>query len=144
MNLLIRKAVEQDIPEITKLIRELAASINEESPVTEEYVKGYLHNPMCYILVAETNNKIVGLISYSIKPNLYHASNSCLIEELVVNKDFRNKGIAGQLIAKLLEELKSIECAEISVSTELTNERAITFYKKHGFEDEFLFLEKHF
>jgi ribosomal protein S18 acetylase RimI-like enzyme len=144
MNLLIRKAVEQDIPEITKLIRELAASINEESPVTEEYVKGYLHNPMCYILVAETDNKIVGLISYSIKPNLYHASNSCIIEELVVSKNFRYKGIATQLISQLMEELKSIECAEVSVSTEFTNEKAVAFYKKHGFEDESLFLEKHF
>jgi ribosomal protein S18 acetylase RimI-like enzyme len=144
MNISIREATEQDVPEIVNLIRELAASLNEESPVTEGYVKEYLQNPMCFILVAEIDNKVVGLISYSLKPNLYHASNSCLIEELVVDNAYRNKGIASKLIEKLFVELESIQCAEVSVSTEKTNEAAIAFYKKHGFLDEFLFLEKHF
>lgn len=144
MNYIIRKSVSSDAPEIVRLIHELAESMNEESPVTEKYVKKYLDNPSCNILVAVSGEKVISLISYSLKPCLFHASDSCLIEELVVDKEYRKQGIAGRLIEKLMDEVKSKQCAEISVSTELNNEAAIAFYKKHGLKDEFLFLEKHF
>jgi ribosomal-protein-alanine N-acetyltransferase len=144
MDYIIRKSVNGDAPEIVRLILELAESMNEESPVTEEYVSEYLHNPACEILVAASGAKVIGLISYSLKPCLFHASDSCLIEELIVDKEYRKQGIAGRLIEKLIDEVKSKQCAEISVSTELNNEAAIAFYKKHGLKDEFLFLEKHF
>lgn len=144
MNFIIRKSANSDVPEIVRLIRELAESMNEESPATEKYVNEYLHNPACKILVAESGKKVIGLISYSIKPCLFHASDSCLIEELVVDKEYRKQGIAGKLIEQLIDEVKFKQCAEVSVTTEFTNKAAISFYKKHGLKDEFLFLEKHF
>jgi ribosomal protein S18 acetylase RimI-like enzyme len=144
MNYVIRKSTNSDVPEIVKLIRELAESMNEKSPVTEEYVSEYLNNPACEILVAASGAKVVGLISYSIKPCLFHANDSCLIEELIVDKEYRKQGIAGKLIDQLIAEANSKQCAEVSVTTEFTNKDAIAFYKKHDLKDEFLFLEKHF
>jgi ribosomal protein S18 acetylase RimI-like enzyme len=144
MNYIIRNSAKKDVPEIVRLICQLAESMNEGSSLTEEYVNEYLNNPSCNIMLAEVDKKIIGLLSYSVKPCLFHAGDSCLIEELIVDKEYRKQGIAGNLIEKLIAEMKTKQCAEISVTTEFTNKAAIAFYKDHGLKDEFLFLESHF
>jgi ribosomal protein S18 acetylase RimI-like enzyme len=144
MNIIIRPAVEQDSVSIERLISELAESIGETSPISAQYVTQYLETPGGFILLAEKSRQVVGLLSYSIRPNLYHAADSCLIEEFVVRQSERGKGIGGELLEALFQQLASQNCAEVSVTTMPDNQKAIDFYKAHGMVDEAVFLEKHF
>lgn len=143
MSIGIRQAQAGDEPAIVALIKELAETGGESSPITPAYIETYLASGS-RVLLAEENGQAAGLISYSIRPNLYHAGDSCLIEELVVRAGHRGRGIGGALLSRLLEQLAAAGCAEVSVSTETDNEGARRFYKSHGLVDEAVFLEKHF
>ncbi len=144
MDIKIRSAREKDSVDITRLIVELAESSGESSPITAEYAARYLETPGSHILLAEEDRRVVGLLSYSIRVNLYHAGDTCLIEELVVEQPARGRGIGGQLLEALFRQLASQNCVEVSVTTLSDNQRAIAFYKSHGMVDEAILLEKHF
>jgi ribosomal protein S18 acetylase RimI-like enzyme len=144
MNITIRSALEEDSASISRLIIELAENSGETSPITAEYAAQYLGTPGSSILLAEKDRHMIGLISYSIRPNLFHAGDCCLIEEFVVRQSERGQGIGGQLLEALFERLANSNCAEVSVTAMPENLKAIAFYKSHGMVDEAVFLEKHF
>ncbi len=143
MACVIRQAEPGDAETIADLVRELARGEGEESPVTAEYVGSYLGFPGSAVLIAQEGARPVGMLSYSCRPGLYHAGSSVLIEELVVREGARGRGIGGALMDELVRRAAALGCAEVSVSTMPDNARAIAFYRRHGFEDEALLLEKH-
>ncbi|RPI79960.1 MAG: GNAT family N-acetyltransferase [Desulfobacteraceae bacterium] len=139
----IRASTSTDVDAIVDLVREHAAGAGETSPVCAAYIANYLQSPQNRILLAEMNKRILGLLSYSIRPDLYHAADSCLIEELIVEKSAREQGIAGALMEELIRLLDKKTCVELSVSVMADNASAIRFYKSHGLVDESLYLERH-
>lgn len=143
-NIEIRSAEAADAAEIVRLVKALALDDSEISTVSEEYVYEYLAFPGCGILLAGEGGQVMGLLSYSIRPNLYHAANGCLIEELIVDKQARSRGIGGLLVDAVKKQARAAGCAEISVSTMPGNSGAIRFYRSHGFGDEAVYLEQHF
>ena len=145
MPIMVREARPGDEQVIVELIGELARTSGEASPITESYAREYLAFAQCgsHILLAEQGSRTVGLLSYSVRPNLYHAANSALIEELVVRESARGQGVGSVLLSELLDRLPSLGCAEVSVSTMLDNQDAMRFYRSHGLVDEAVFLEKH-
>ncbi len=144
MDTIIREAELADAADIVRLINELAALDGEQSPLTEAYVATYLSSAVSKILLAERQQSSVGLLSYSLRPDLYHAALSCLVEELIVQEDARGQGAGRALMVELLARLATLDCAEVSVATLPANTRAINFYRTHGLAEECLFLEKHF
>jgi ribosomal protein S18 acetylase RimI-like enzyme len=144
VNLRVREAHRGDESLISELIKELAEAVGEPSPVTEDYVRNYLIFPGSGVLLAEEDGKAVGLLSYSARPNLYHAAASGLIEELVVARSARGRGVGSALLTDLIRRLDSMGCAEVSVSTMPENLGAQRFYRSHGLVEEAVFLEKHF
>ncbi len=140
----VREAQAGDAPHVVRLIADLARADSENSPITERYVNQYLSASGSCLLVAEVEGQVVGLLSYSVRPNLFHAADSGLIEELIVAEDRRGGGIGSALLSETLRRLESMGCAEVSVSTMPDNEGARRFYRSHGLVDEAVFLEKHF
>ena len=143
MSITVRPATSTDAPAIVELIGELARNYGETSPITQEFAREYLAFPGNSILLAEEEGRVAGLLSYSLRPNLYHAANSALIEELVVRASARGRGVGSALMSELLRRLPSQGCAEVSVTTMPDNDGAIRFYRSHGLVDEAVFLEKH-
>ncbi len=139
----IRRATSEDTTAIINLIRLLAQDEGESSSISPEYVRTYQAYPDCHILLAEENGEIRGLLSYSARPDLYHAGISCLIEALVVSAASRGQGMGSALVQAVLEQGRAEHWAEISVSTMPDNRSAIAFYHKHGFTDEAVLLEQH-
>jgi ribosomal protein S18 acetylase RimI-like enzyme len=140
----IRDANFDDAATIVQLVVELAADDELKSPLTESYTKYYLEQPNCFALLAEMDGKVAGLLSYLIKPDLYHASDTCYITELIVTSGFRQRGIGSALVKALLARMEAQGCAEVSVTTLFDNQGAIRFYRRLGLVDEAILLEKHF
>ena len=140
----VRNARTGDERLVAALIQELAAESCEQSPISEPFVAAYLDSLGSYLLLAEQRGEVVGLVSYSVRPDLYHAAPSALIETLIVRRDRRSQGVGGALLAELMRRLISLGCAEVAVTTMPDNHRALRFYRSHGFVDEALFLERHF
>ncbi|MGE5378732.1 MAG: N-acetyltransferase family protein, partial [Bacteroidota bacterium] len=131
-NISTRFAQRSDAARIVQLVRQMGP----DSPLTEDYVHHYLAGKDRQILLAQRGDAIVGLLSYSVRADLYHAGNSVLIEELVVEAACRGQGIGSALLQALLENLAGLACRELCLAVMPDNEAAIRLYKKYGLVEE--------
>ncbi|RME49553.1 MAG: GNAT family N-acetyltransferase [Chloroflexi bacterium] len=96
------------------------------------------------VSVAEEDDQVIGMITASLRPTLWHAGPVVLIDELVVDQTARGKGVGKALIEAIVEWAKKRGASEIEVSTEKDNEAAQAFYQSHGFKHESVLLEMEF
>lgn len=140
----VREAEVGDVGEIIALLRELAERSGETCPANPAWTEEFLAFPGCGALLALRDRRVVGLCSYSVRPNLYHAADACHLEELVVASHARNQGIGGALLAEMVELAQALGCAEMSLAVEIDNEDALRFYARYGLSERTLLLERHF
>ncbi len=139
----VRPAEDDDAVEIAGLVTMLAAELGDPTPVTPAYVAGYLHRPGCRALVAVRPPQLIGLLSYSFRPSLYHAADACMVDELIVQPSERNHGVGTLLLNEVIRLAREVGCAEVSLGVMKSNQAALRFYLRHGFEDEAFLLERH-
>ena len=133
-----------DADTIVRMIRELAESSGGKAAVDSAYVGRYLAFPGRTVLLAEAAGERVGLLAFSLDPNLYHARDGCLIEDLFVRPAWRGKGVGRALVAHVMAEAARQGWAEVSVSTDRDNHAALSLYRGSGLVEEYVLLEKHF
>lgn len=143
MSTIIKEATTNDISNITYLIHMLAIDGDFESPLTDDYALEFLSHSGCGVLLAECDGQIVGMLSYTVQPNLFHAGDTCTIQELVVDAKYRNRGIGSALINTILEKAEQSGFKEVSISAMPDNLKAITLYRSLGLDEEAVYLEKH-
>jgi ribosomal protein S18 acetylase RimI-like enzyme len=144
MTLSIRDAINSDKAEILRLVQGLSNESNIETPLTIRYISKYLSSPCSHILLAEKEKRVVGLLSYSVRPDLWHAAMCCFIEEIVVKASERERGIGTELLIALIDRVKKKNYAEISITVMPKNKSAQRLYKLVGINEEVICLEKHF
>ncbi len=144
MDIGIISATAADVDTIVRMVRELAESSGGTSEVDGEYVGRYLGFPGRTILLAEVAGERVGLLAFSLDPNLYHAADGCLIEDLFVRPAWRGRGVGRALVAHVMTEAARQGWAEVSVSTDRDNRAALSLYRGSGLVEEYVLLEKHF
>lgn len=141
--LTVRDGRSKDAPSVVMLIAQLGDALVTEAGRSESYVRRALESSGYGLLVAEHGPRIVGVLSYTVRPSLWHGEDSCLIEELVVDRAHRGQGVGTALMQALLGRAESQGWSEISVSALRSNERAIAFYHSLGFTDHAVLLERH-
>jgi ribosomal protein S18 acetylase RimI-like enzyme len=140
----IREARSDDAGVVAELVHLLTDPGEDPSPVSPAYVVEYLDAPGTTALLAELGGAVVGLLVYSLRPGLYHAGLSAIIEELAVRPEARRRGVGDALMREALCRFAAAGCKEASVSTGLENEAAKALYRTFGFGDDALLLERHF
>lgn len=138
MNIKIRKVEAKDWKQINELFNECRTKELYSTPKTElsdkeakEYVKRLAKSGIN--LVAETDNKIVGLIEL-ILIDTKNQEHTCYGNQLNVLKEYRRKGIAKQLFAKAINVAKKKKITMIFFYVVETNKNAIKLYKKLKFK----------
>ena len=131
----IRKGTKKDLAKVLELIKELAdyeggldeVLISERD--LEEY--GFCENPLYFLLVAESDNNVVGLAIYFIHFSTWKGK--CLyLEDLIVSNKFRRKGIGTMLFETLIKIAHKKGMKRIMWQVLHWNESAINFYKKYN------------
>ena len=140
----LRLAGPQDSHAIAGLIAALALYLGERSPITSPFVTKVLLQQSCQVLLAARGEVVLGLLSFSFRPSLFHAADSCMIDELVIEPSARNQGIGAVLLDDAIRRAREHGCAEVSLSVMTSNAEALRFYRRHGFEADALLLERHF
>ena len=140
----IREARPSDEPVVIELIRELARTEAVESGVTVELLREYQARGDSGILVAELGGEVVGMLSFFVRPGLFHGGHWGYVDELIVTATAQGKGIGDALMSAVMSRFEAAGCVEAAVSTVFGNDRAAALYRKHGLGDEALQLEKHF
>lgn len=97
-------------------------------------------NSLC--LIAETREEIIGYITGFISKKSHRRSpKQGILQSVFVQSKYRNQGIGSNLVSHMVYWAKSRGAQIISVSTYISNEKAILFYEKFGFKPRILSLE---
>jgi len=94
------------------------------------------------LFVAETGEKVVGFVETLTFPDLVEGFPIAIIQNLVVDKENRRKGVGNELLAHAIEKLRGRGVKELHAWTDLENEPAMRLYLKHGFIKRAFLLEK--
>ncbi len=143
-NISIRTCRNEDLASVISLMQELTevtSSCNFQSESIIDIFDEMIMKPDIYLnIVAETNGIIVGFISVIFYKTLYHKGGTALINELIVSFTHRGKGIGKLLLEAVRLEALKRGMDELEVGTEISNISAQSFYKKCGFDEEFVLL----
>ena len=106
---MIRPAVEEDIPEIVAMIRELAdyENLTEEVSITADDLTRVLFGPeaMAYDWVMEdAGGALVGHALWYRTFSTFLGKTGIWLEDLYIRPEYRRHGYAGQLLTKLRQE----------------------------------------
>ncbi|NLT95460.1 MAG: GNAT family N-acetyltransferase [Clostridia bacterium] len=136
----IRSATLMDLPEVV----ELAAQMDYK--VTPDGIKPvlihYINNPDYYLLVAEKEGQVIGMVGFTVKYYLHREKPVLYVGSMVVNENYRSQGI-GKL---LMDEVEAVAikrgCNSIQLNSNKRRVRAHEFYKRLGFKEVSLKFEK--
>ena len=140
----VRNAVPTDAPVISALMTTLASGLGDPTTIASEYAAEALRTGSCHVLLAVRRGAALGMLSYYFHPSLYHAAESCLIEELVVAPPARSQGVGAALLEEAIRRARERGCAEVALSVMNSNRDAQRFYERHGFVADAVYMERHF
>ncbi len=137
MKTTIRKGVKKDLPSVLELIKELADYENskEEVTITLQDLEndGFGDRPWFWFLVAEKNNKIVGLSFYWIRYSTWKGK-FLFLEDFVIKEKYRREGIGSKLFEETIKICKKLNLNGMIWQVLDWNTPAIDFYKKYNAE----------
>ncbi len=143
--LTIKNASTSDIPIILELLYELGRPRPQKDSDVDEFsnlVIKYLSNTNKKIILAEYDNKIVGMVSMMLLPRLNRKNLELYIPELIVQEDYQKKRIGKNLIEFCIDFAKQNKCHRIRLESGNQRIGSHLFYKKLGFEQSSLSFTK--
>ncbi|MEX0966726.1 MAG: GNAT family N-acetyltransferase [Bacteroidia bacterium] len=133
----IRKGAEKDLPQVHKLIYELAVfeRAPEEMTLTLEQLQldFAAESPAFHFFVAENDGKITGMALYFFTYSTWKGK-TLYLEDLVVQENWRCKGIGSLLFEAVLNEAHRTGARRMAWQVLEWNNPAIEFYKKYKAE----------
>jgi len=126
--------------EILNLLSQLTTCTLMDQDRFEKIIFNLKDNHNIYVYIKD--NKVVGIITLLIEQKLIH-NGACVahIEDLVVDKEYTGKGIAGELINFCLSKLSSDVHYKVILNC---TEELKPFYEKFGFTQKNIQMAKYF
>lgn len=133
MNFSIRKGNKSDLPQVLKLIKELATYEKAPNEVTVSVSDmerdGFGENPIFNLFVAEKEGIVIGISLYYIKYSTWKGK-CVFLEDIIVTEEYRKYGIGKKLFDEVAKVAKQMQVKRMEWQVLEWNEPAINFYKK--------------
>ena len=135
MKINIRKGEKKDLQQVLELVKELA--LYERAPnevitnVQQMERDGFGENSVFRFLVAEAENKIIGIALYYTAYSTWKGK-YIYLDDLIVTEKLRRSGTGKLLFDALLKEAKREGANQLRWHVLEWNEPAINFYKKYN------------
>ena len=138
----VRRAVEEDIPRILELYRELtittsdAESLRKPSPGDYRQVFNEIDAAQGHeLLVLQYSEDVVGTLALIIVPNLSHSGCPWAIaENLIVDQRYRRQGLGRLLMEYAVTRAQQARCHKLVLTSDKRRDDAHRFYRSLGFE----------
>ncbi|GJQ53235.1 MAG: hypothetical protein HKUEN02_20820 [Anaerolineaceae bacterium] len=141
---------------MTQKIQVSVATINDASDIARlnllfneehksvEAIMSDMSNPACVesIILAKISAQTIGFALIRIVPTVLYKSHHAELTELYVMEEFRQQGVASDLIAFAENIAKRKGADSILIQTGDDNIPALSLYHKHGYEDYDVVLKK--
>ncbi len=126
MKIEIKEATENDIKEIHQI------EIDGSNMWKENQFSDELTYEFSRFLIAKQNNIILGFIVTWILPGEIQINN------IAVNKNYRQKGIGKLLLNEIIERFSKIDCDRVFLEVKEKNIVAQQFYKSFNFKEIYI------
>ena len=137
MHITIRKGERKDLPSVLNLIKELAdyEHARKEVTLTLEDLEndGFGARPWYWFLVAEKNNKIIGLSFYWIRYSTWKGK-FLFLEDFIIKEECRGNGVGSKLFEETIKICQELKLNGMTWQVLDWNKQAINFYKKYNAE----------
>lgn len=128
----IRRITLDDSDRVFELLNVLYENKLKYEKFKEKY-KLKLNDENSYYIVAMEENKIIGILTSELQVKLHRAKKQSFIEDLIADKDYRNKGIGKALLHNAVEYAKNNDCEVVELTSYIKNENAHRFYENNNF-----------
>ncbi|MEE8272500.1 MAG: GNAT family N-acetyltransferase [Alphaproteobacteria bacterium] len=138
-DVLLREAVEADIPEIVRLANLLSAAEGKGDDVFSERrvrADGFGDDPAFTVLLAERDGAAVGYALYVRAYNTDLAARAIFLDDLFVVEQARGRGIGRRLLAEVAAVAVAAGATSVWWGVRSANRRARAFYARLGARDE--------
>jgi ribosomal protein S18 acetylase RimI-like enzyme len=139
-DLVIRRAVREDLPAIVQLLADDQLGATREAavvPLPASYSAAFEaidRDPNHVLAVADAGGRVVGVLQLTFLPYLtYQGSWRGLIEGVRVASDQRSSGIGRQLIEWAIDRARDHGCRIVQLTSDKSRREAIRFYERLGF-----------
>lgn len=133
--IIIRKGRKEDLPDVLRLVYELADFEKAPDAVTNTIsdmeTDGFGPHPVFEFYVAEVNKEIAGIALYYIKYSTWKGK-GLYLDDLIVTEKLRGKGIGKKLLDAFMLEAQKADAKQVHWQVLDWNTPAIDFYKKVG------------
>ena len=138
----IRPAIEEDVPRIIELYRDLTITTSEveagRNPSLDEYQRVFAEISAVRgheLLAIRLGQEVVGTLVLLIVPNLSHAASPwALLENLIIDLRYRRRGLGRMLMEHAISRARESGCYKIALSSDRGRGEAHDFYRSLGFE----------
>jgi GNAT superfamily N-acetyltransferase len=134
----IESATIEDLPVLAELLMDLFAQEPDFRPNYNNQMRGLrliLEQPSRgRIFVLRSANKIIGMINLLFTISTAEGGFVVLLEDLIVNREFRDQGFGGQLLRYAIDYAKQKDFLRITLLTDRLSEASVAFFQRNGFE----------
>jgi len=137
-----RDANEKDFENCLALLQQLWPTLKitdteNETQVVQELRKIFfrlLKNPNTRIILAEADREIIGLIDLSFRETLFNQHWVMIIEDLIIDNNYRRRGIGTQLVKLAEKTARQRDCRSIELNSDLYRKETHQFWEAIGYE----------
>jgi GNAT superfamily N-acetyltransferase len=135
--MIVREAIESDIPRLSDLLGILFSQEAEFQPDSHRQIAG-LKRVVGYpdvgrILVLQNGEQIIGMVSLLFLPSTALGGITAFLEDMIVSPTHRGSGAGAKLLDSAIECARAAGCLRITLLTDGLNVRAQQFYLRAGF-----------
>jgi GNAT superfamily N-acetyltransferase len=140
MEFSVRRAKAADIPQMCALLSELFSIESDFIPDHEKQEKGLNlllkdRSGSAIVFVAEKNDQIIGMCSLQTLISTAEGGTAGLVEDLIVRKEHRGKGIGTKLLSKIQSWCLKKNISRIQLLRDSDNAEALNFYNANGWSN---------
>ena len=148
MDVAIRTARPEDIPPMTDLLAELFNIEPDFSPDVEKQVRGLsvlIAGPpgKALVLVAELDGLVIGMATVQTLISTAEGSRVGLVEDVVVHRNVRGRGIGTRLIETIVAWARSQGLKRLQLLADRGNHPALDFYESRNWSSTRLICLRH-
>lgn len=133
----IHKATHNDAADIARLAVQLADYEQSHTlcdATAIEQLIASVREPVCHLLVAKSNDNVIGFILFYAGYDLSSDSYGFHLADVCVDGPYRNQGVGYALMQALAQQAQSESREWVSLTAIKHNQSAQRFYQKCGFE----------
>ncbi|MGN0432409.1 MAG: aminoglycoside 6'-N-acetyltransferase [Lachnospiraceae bacterium] len=136
MKVIIKKAAVEDAKAVAGLAIQMWKS-NTIEELTEEFCD-YINKGSCVVFIALLDGCAMGFAQCGLRHDYVEGTDTSpvgYLEGIFVTEEYRNRGVAKDMLKACQEWAKEQGCTEFASDCELVNEGSLKFHLKMGFEE---------